>query len=68
MPEINNTERPAAATSKEVPRSGCFAINPTGIVIIKATITMLPIFGGNVLLARYHATTIGTDNFIISEG
>ena len=68
MPAIKITEKPATATSKAVPRSGCWAIKKTGVAIIIQAMRILRNFGGKNLLERYDEIIIGTAIFINSEG
>ena len=68
IPAIKITEKPATATSKAVPRSGCLAIRMTGITIKMQDKMILINLGGKNLSERYDESKIGTAIFINSDG
>lgn len=68
MPATRSTKTPAAATSNEVPRSGCLAMRAVGTTMRAAATSRRGRLGGRGRSDRYQATMAGTATFTISEG
>ena len=67
-PEKNKTYTPEAPINKEVPRSGCLAINSTTVTIVMSEIMTGNALGGSVFSLSIAAIVIGTIIFISSDG
>ena len=59
---------PEIIITNAVPKSGCFAITIAGTIIKAKQTAILRQLGGKCSPLKYHDKTIGTANFIISDG
>ena len=68
MPARKITNIPELAISRDVPKSGCFAMSIVGTTTSTKAMTICDKVGGIVNLLIYQAIIIGTASFMASEG